>query len=363
MQADIGARLAEWTAAGLIDAAQAERIARWERANRSADGAAPAARRSVLVEALAYVGGAVIAAALVIVVFGYWDRFDRVTHIVIPAAATAVLFIAGAAIPARLGDVGVRVRATVWLVSVATLIGLLVVLVDVPSIAEESQPRLVSGGAAIYAAALWLAHRTVLQHAAAFGAVVFFAVALAQPERNTATAIGVVVAVVSLVWGLAAWRGLLPGLGRWLAPASPWRRASGWAAAEGQRDWGMAASAVGLTVSAVVLSSVARAPWVGALPVLVILAAAIALGDVVIVVIGALSALIVVPAVTDHYLHSTLAVALVLMATGAVMVLLAVLIVRRRGRATRGSRAAPATGTDDAASTSSSTRSDGSVLG
>jgi hypothetical protein len=353
-------RLAEWAAAGLIDAAQAERITRWEAAHH---GAAPSPRRSVVVEALAYVGGAVIAAALVIVVFGYWDRFDRATHIAIPAAATALLLIAGMAIPRRLGDVGVRVRATVWFVSVATWIGLLVVLADVPSIADDSRLMVVGGGAAIYAVALWLVHRTMLAHAASFGAVEFFAVSLAQPEHTAAVVIGLVIAAVALAWGLAAWRGLLPGLGRWLASASPASRTGAWAAAAGQRDWGIGLSAIGLTISAVVMSSTARAPWIGVLPVLLILAAAIALGNVGVVVVGAVAALIVIPAVVDHYLHSTLAVALVLLATGAVMVLLAVLIVRRRGRATPGSRGAPGSATGGAVSTSSSIRFGGSARG
>jgi hypothetical protein len=358
--ADLQERLEEWAAAGLIDAAHVERITRWEAARR---GVAPVPRRSVVVEALAYVGGAVIAAALVIVAFGYWDRFDRATHIAIPAAATAMLLIAGLATPRRLGAVGVRVRATVWLVSVATCIGLLVVLVDVPSIAEDSRPMVVGGGAAIYALALWLVHRTVLQHAAAFGAVEFFAVSVVQPVRDAEIGIGVVMGAVALAWGLAAWRGLLPGLGRWLAPASPASRADAWAAAARQRDWGIGLAAIGLTVSAVVLSSINGAPWIGLLPVLVILAVAIALGNVGVVVIGAIAALIVIPAVVDHYLHSTLAVALVLLATGAVMVLLAVLIVRRRGRITRDSPAVPGSATGVAAWTSSSTRSDGSAPG
>jgi hypothetical protein len=354
---DLGDHLAAWTAAGLIDSTQAGAIARWEQTKGSS---VPASRRSVFVEALAYVGGAVIAAALVTITVGYWERFDRATHIAIPAAATAILFVAGLAIPSRLGDAGVRARSTVWLVSVPTLIGLLVVLVDVPSIADGWR---VGAGAAIYAVALWLAHRTVLQHAAAFGTVAFFAVSLAQTERDTGTAIGVVMAVVSLVWGLASWGGLLPGQGRWLAPASPTRRTSSWAAAAPQRGWGIGLAAIGLAVSATVLSSTDRAPWVGVLPVLVILAAAIALGHVAIVVIGALAALIAVPVVAGHYLQSTLAVALVLLATGAVMVLFAVLIVRRRARSTPDSRAAPASGTGDAASTSSSTRSAGSAPG
>ncbi len=362
--ADPGARLqdrlAEWAAAGLIDAEQAERITRWEAEHY---GTGPSPRRSVVVEALAYVGGAVIAAALVIVVFGYWDRFDRATHIAIPAAATALLLIAGMAIPRRLGDVGVRVRATVWFVSVATWIGLLVVLVDVPSIADDSRLMVVGGGAAIYAVSLWLMHRAALQHAAAFGAVEFFAVCLAHPERTSAVVVGFLMAAVALAWGLAAWRGLLPGLGRWLASASPTPtpRAGAWAAAAGQRDWGIGLSAIGLTISAVVMSSTARAPWIGVLPVLMILAAAIALGNVGIVVVGAVAALIVIPTVVDYYLRSTLAVALVLLATGAVMVLLAVMIVRRRGRITPGSRGAPGSVTGGAASTSSSTRSGGSA--
>jgi hypothetical protein len=332
---DLLDHVAEWAAAGLIDNAQAQRIISWEAENRRQSGLS---RRSVLVEALAYGGGAVIAAALLIVTFGYWDRFDRAAHIAIPAGATAALLIAGLAVPRRLGAAAGRVRATAWLVSVATGIGLLVVLIDVPSIADESRLPLVGGGAAIYTAVLWLAHRSPLQHAAAFGSILLFAVSLAQPERNTEVAIGVVLATVALAWGVAAWRGLLPGLGRWLAPTGA-RRGDPWTAAAGQRRWGMGLSAVGQAAGAVVLSSVNTAPWVGLLPVLVILIAAIALTDVGIVVIGAISALIVIPAVVENYLHSTLAVALVLLATGAVMLLLAVLIVRRHGRATPDNRA------------------------
>lgn len=339
-----GAALAEldrWVAAGLVTPEQAKAIAAFEAASPNdqsattattraggADVSHAAARQRLVIEALTYVGSAVIIAALTVVTVGYWESLGRAWQITIPAFATGGLLVAGAVIPAGLGAVGVRSRGALWMVSTATFTGLAAVVADALGWVGPSVPRAVSILAFLYALPLWLRHRFVTQQAASFAATLFVAVAMFRTLTHGVAAAGIAISIVGIAWGIAARQGWLPGQGRLLPPAAV--SADSGPAAAAERKWGTGIAAGGAAIGAIMLANSEATAWSGVLPVVVILAAGIAWGSIAVIVIGALASLVAFPAIAEHYLHSTVAVAVVLLATGAVMVAIAVTMVRRR---------------------------------
>ncbi len=341
---ELDARLAGWVAAGLISAGQAEAIARFEMRPQPGPPPAPAPRgpapgmptsqhrRSVLVEALVYLGSAVVLAALVIVTAGYWYAFDRAARIAIPAAATVVLVAGGAAVPQRLAAMGSRVRGLLWLLSAATAALLLVVLVDVPSISAETGVLLVAAGVFGLSVVLWVLHRTPAQQLAAFAAAELLAIAaVVRIPVGGGVPEGVALGATALLWGLLAVSGSLPGGGRYLPALRRVAAAAqdSWQVGAPQRRWGLGLASVGAVVSAIVLAAQQGWPAAGIVPVALAVAAAIAFGDLVMLGIAAAGTMVVLPMVVGHYFDSTLSVALVLLATGGVLIGLALLVARR----------------------------------
>jgi hypothetical protein len=339
---DLTTQLDHWVAAGLISAEQAAGIARWEYLTGTAltgpdrvpaagrtEGATP--RRSVAVEALAYLGGAVILSALVVATVGYWPELTRAARIAIPLSATVVLLLAGVAARPRFGAAASRVRGVLWLLCSATLGVLLVVLTDVPSNTESTALLEVAGGLTIGTWALWLAHRAVPQQTAAFTAVEVLAVAVANAAAEPGGVLdGAAIAAVALAWGASAWYGLLPGVDDRPAPAGDTPRRAGPSIGADQRHFGLLLAAVGTCVGGVVLAVQQETAWLGVLPVVLVVAAAVMTADLVMVGIGAAGTLVVLPIVVHAYVESLLSMALVLLVAGAALVAVALWVARHR---------------------------------
>lgn len=353
---ELVARLRQWSGAGLISAEQVAAIRRWESirgaglpaglstglpqaADRPADPrvaheapAAGSALSSPVVEALAYVGGAVIVAALSVVTVGYWQRLNEASQIGIPTVVVVLTLLAGALVPMRWGDISVRVRASLWLVSTFGLGALMSVIV---AIVWEDYFRaslvLIAAPCFALAAALWLAHRASAQHAAAFVATNMLGSALLQlggdsPGEWT----GLAIAGVSLVWGALCVARLMPGCGRWAAAAGVWGDQDAMAAR--QRQWGVGLAAAGAVCGGIVLAFDAQTSWAGLIPVAIVVAAGVSRSSLMILIIGAIGTMIVLPAVIDRYFASTMTTALVLLTVGAAMVTLAIVVARRKMR-------------------------------
>ncbi len=344
----------------MLSATQAEQIARWELDHRPQwthgqvdPGAAPVdagrtvvpvgphpaadpPRRSVAVEGLAYLGGAIILAALILVLAGYWHLLAAAVRIALTAGGALILLIAGSLIPQRIGSLAVRLRGVLWLLSTAATMFLLIIVVDQLGGTGGTALLTVSVGTAAYAAVLWLLHRAPAQQVAAAVAIALVAVALGlQADQHQGVLVGVALAVVSAVWGVFAWRRLLPGTGGRLAPPGSARLHDGSHPGSAvQRRLGMVLGSLGASVAAIILASVPDLPWLAVVPVALLVVAAMLLGDLWVLGVGAVGTLIALPILVSHYFQSTIAIALVLLGAGAVLVGLAVLVARRRPRST-----------------------------
>ncbi|MBN9610938.1 MAG: hypothetical protein BGO26_08875 [Actinobacteria bacterium 69-20] len=329
------AGLDRWVAAGLMTDDQARRIADWERDpdHAPAAPAAPAPVMSLAAEALAYVGGAVVIAAIAIVASGYWDRLGFGSHLAIPAAATVLLLAAGASVPRTWAAVGVRMRAALWLTAPAALFALLAVIGEHAHWSGDRSMLFVSAPLFVATAVLWLIHRAAPQQIAAFVALELLGVAATNITIGRFDALaGASMAVIAIAWGACARGGLLPGGGRWAPPAQAGPAAAALKHQRGQRRWGLGLGTGGAALGGIVLAGGWDTSWMGVIPIVVIVAAGVAIGDLPVLIVAAIGTVIVLPMVAERYTQSTLATAVVLLIVGAAMVALAILVARRQTR-------------------------------
>lgn len=106
-----------WVSAGIIDEAQAEAILAAE------PGAGPS-RSALLAEVLAYLGSALVVAAVAVLVGDRWNEFSSLLQVLLVAAATAAGLGAGALARGRPGDAFARVTSVLWLASLGGVAGL-----------------------------------------------------------------------------------------------------------------------------------------------------------------------------------------------------------------------------------------------
>lgn len=303
--------LDRWVAQGLVSDEQAERIVAAEAAQ-----AVPAPRQptpgrgaSLAVEALGYLGGVLILAAAVLVVGQFWDDLGDAARLALLGVVTAALVGAGVAVPARLGPTGERLRSVLWTLAVVAFGGTLAVLAtDLLGLPDEDVALVVLAGAALLAAALWWGERTVLLHVALYGALVGTTLAVAFRVQDDAATAGLAVWLLSVVWFALGWAGALPptrtarllgAVGALLAVQGPM-----------EQTWG---------------------PVLALATVAAVITLAMRLGDLVLLAVGAVGALGVVPQVVGEWFPGALAAPLVLLGTGALLVLAAVRVARRRG--------------------------------
>lgn len=319
-----------WVAARLVTPAQAERLrAAGEVMVTSGPGPAGArpgpeaddghgrpGRSSLVVEALAYLGGILVVIAGTIIAGQLWGDLSTGARLALVGGATGVPLGAGILVPASSGVVGARLRAVLWALSAVCFAGLLTLLgSEVLGLGDQEQgqdwryvPLLASGGTTVYAAVLWWLRSTFVQQLAtvvsAF-AVVSVAAGLGDPAGP---AVGLSVWGLAAVWFLLGWGGLLrPGglVLRFAAAASV---------------VGALAMMQGETLGIVLA--------LGA--VIVLVAAAVLFRDLGLLAVGAVGVLFVLPRAVDHWFPSTIAVALALLAVGLALVLTAAWTARRR---------------------------------
>ncbi|MBO0610315.1 DUF2157 domain-containing protein [Myceligenerans salitolerans] len=303
-------RLADWVGAGIITQEQADRIAAHEHARTERAGRTPAATRSLLVEALGYVGGVIILAAAVLLATELWDDLGVAGRVGVLGGAAAVLLLAGVAVPRQAGDQGSRLRAVLWAGATGAFAGFMGLLTsEVLGIHGDEGVLTASGTTAVVAVALWWLRPTVLQHfvalvalATAVGATVAWFGDGGYPTGSGVWALGV-------VWFLLAYFGVL----------RPRR------------------FALGLGASSAVFGALLLSFTTDDAGLVVALATAVAIAvmavvttDLVLLGIGAAGLLITLPWSFSAWFGGTFAALVALLAAGVVLVAAALWIARRR---------------------------------
>ncbi|GAA0808078.1 DUF2157 domain-containing protein [Spirilliplanes yamanashiensis] len=299
---DIAALLDRWAADGVVTADQAERM----RADLRAPGRVPA--RPLVAEAMGYLGGAIVVAALGLLAGWFWADLTLAARLALVGAAALLVGGAGAAVPRRLGASGARLRAVLWLAACVALTGFLALLAaDGFGWQRDAVTAFAAAVTAAVAGGLWAARPHAVQHAAFLLLVIVAAAACAALLPGNGTAAGVAVWAVGSAWAILGWGALV-------RPAR----------------FGLVLGAVAAMAG---VAGLVGEPWGAALALVTLAAAvagAVALRDLVLLAVAAVGTLNLLPAIVVQFFPSVLAVALVLLLVGLLLVAAAVLIGRRR---------------------------------
>jgi hypothetical protein len=267
----------------------------------------------VVVEALGYLGGAIVVVATMLIAGQYWEDMSNGTRLGLLGTAALLLLAGGAVVPARLEDLGARMRAVAWLVSTGVVAAFLGVWgSQVADWHDEDLALLVTAGTAAYATALFLVRPALLQQVAMMVALGATAAALLARYVDNDSWPGVGVWVVGVSW-------LLLGLAAILRPVGLAR----------------AAGAVMMLIGAMMTTSNGADPGIvfSLATVAVVVALAVAFSDLVLLAVGSLGAIQAIIGAVSEWFPNSLAAALALLAVGGGLVATAIWIARRRGTA------------------------------
>jgi len=311
---DIDALVDGWVNARIITPTQARLI----KASGAPVPPPPHPHTSLVVEALAYVGGAIVTAGCFLIAALYWNDLGAPSRLLVLGSVTGALVAGGFAVPQRLGEVGSRLRSAVWLAACAAVAGFLGVLAsETFDLGDRDIGVVVATGTAVVATVLWTRHRVLVQQLAMM-VTIMLAVASAIADFVQAGALpGVGVWAVAACWLLLGWGGLLRPRGA-VVPVA----------------------AVGMIVGAMTTSSYDAGIAFALVNATAIVVAAVVLRDLVLLAVGALGTLMILPTAANQWFPGRLAAPLTLVAVGAGLVVVAVWIAVRRpaGTAAAGER-------------------------
>ncbi|MFC6285848.1 DUF2157 domain-containing protein [Nocardioides sp. GCM10027113] len=311
----LGEQLEHWMQAGIISPDQAVRIRAYE-AGRPAPPApsppAPTTGRppSLVVEALGYLGGAVMLVGSVILVGLLWGDVPVWVRLLLVAVTTLVLLGAGLAVPDRLGAAAARLHAVLWALAVVST-GTFFAVLSVDVLHDGGDGRLLEifPPTAAVALLLWWWRRTFLQQLVLLVPTLVSAAAAASELAGDESAwVGGITWVVAAAWTALAWAGRLEP------------RATGvafgvvggvFASLAMVNDLGIALgllTAVALVVAALAARSL---PWLG---------------------VAAFAVLWTAPRAAVEWFPGRLSAALTLIVTGGLLVGAAVWVARQQGR-------------------------------
>lgn len=196
--------LKRWMDAGLIDVDTADAIERFE-AERPGVG-----RVGRGMEAVAYLGAALILVALGILATEYWDRIEPWGKVTLSAAVAVVLFVAGLLLGRSEEPAVDRAQMFAWFLTVAAVALTAAVALNEFANTDEQDTFLYASLASLVAAvALWWLRGSVLQMVAMGIAAGFSVVAaVSHFESPPDWAFGLSFAGVGLVWLLLTWLGV-----------------------------------------------------------------------------------------------------------------------------------------------------------
>jgi len=305
--------LARWTAAGLIDAAQANRIEAVEEGRERLPAASPTAPRlPLVVEALGYLGAVVAMAGGFVAVHQFWPHVPTGAELAFFGLAAGVLTVTGAMLSTKCQPALGRLRSVLWLLATASAVALASVLAHrVLRMSGNSASSVTAATWAACAIPLWWRARSALTQLSMFGG----AVAVVETTINqmvssvTGWELGLGLWALSALWGAAAWRG-------YLAP----------------RTAALAASGSGALIGAIVTMHSAAGTALALVTVAGLLAVGVVFRQVLMLGLGAAGVLWVVPVTANRYLPGSVAAPLTVAVVGILLLTVALWLARTRAR-------------------------------
>ena len=299
--------LRRWVEAGLIDADTATAIDTYEA------GRTGTSRVSRGMEAVAYLGAALVLVALVVLAVEFWDRIEPWGRITLSAAVTVVLFTVGLVLGRSEEPAVDRAQTFAWLLSVASVALTTAVIFNEITDLEGRQTFLYASLIALVAAVgLWWLRASVLQMVAmgvTAGTTVIAVVA--QFQSGPEWAIGLALACLGVL-GIA-----LTGLGLLRPPRTAYVLSS------------IAALAIAFPESN-------NLPWplLGLGVALALMGLSVVIDETVLLGLGVAGLFVYIPMTIFELFGESLGVPVALLITGLVLLGVVVLTVRMR-RATR----------------------------
>jgi hypothetical protein len=294
-----------WLQSGIITAEQADLMRTSVPAQQAPGALLPEQRSSLVIEAVGYLGGAILLAGCMLVASQIWDDLATATRVSVVGLASLLLVSVGFVVPA--GTIGGRLRAVLWAAGTGAFAGFLGLLTAEALDLGDLDVRLYTSiGTAILAAGLFALRRTLVQQVVLMVATAVFAAMVVDrlPAPTEATGLGVF--ATGLVWAALAWGGLLrpARFGMVLGSAM----AIFGAMLTGEADSGMVLTLV---------------------TIVAVLAWAVIVRDLGLLVVAAVGALGNVPPVIGRWFPDSTAAGFGVVAVGALLVLVAVGIARR----------------------------------
>ena len=210
--ADLPGRLARWVEAGLVSGEQAAAIEDFERA-AARKAAAEAERRVPLVaEALGYLGGALVVAALALVIGRRWQDMPELAHLAVLSVATAAVFAGGWAVRGNDDPALGRLGSLLWFLSAAG-VGGTVGSVIVDFVEPEGHAEVVRSVLVVFvvmlawSVPLWRVRPWPLQQLATFAGVTGVVMSAIRLDEDAGPlAFGFALWIIGVGWAVLAWR-------------------------------------------------------------------------------------------------------------------------------------------------------------
>jgi predicted membrane protein DUF2157 len=300
-------QLARWTATGLIEADQAQRI---EAAERERLVVSPGRRLPLVAEVLGYVGAVIAIAAASVTIHQFWKNVPAPAELAFAAAVAIGLLAAGAATRAGSEPALARLRSVLWLLATASVTAFAAVLTHRYLHMPDHDVAVISAAAwTACAIPLWWQTRSALQHLAAFGgAIALTETGLDQLDPGIGNfGYGLALWVIAALWAAGAYRGYLP-----------------------PRTAGVLLSAAGLLAGAIISMDDAAGQALAVLTVAGLLTAGIITRRVPVIIIGAIGVVYAVPDIANRYLPGSVGAPLAVAVTGIVLLGIALWLARTR---------------------------------
>lgn len=305
--------LDRWQHDGLVTPDQAKRILDAETRLHQA----PAARPRTA-EALGYVGGVLILLSGLLLAGRYWRGIALGGRLVLTGVVAAALLAVAAAVPAARDPAAARLRQVLGALSAVAFAGFLAVLGwSGLHWAADDTVSLVAAGTTAYAAVLWWwLGRNSIQHVVLLASVLTLAGSAAAhlpagSNEIRQASVGLAVWGAASNWVVLGWGGLLP-----------------------PRVVAMIGGAAGAIVGSQVATSLTWGHAVALVTVVAIVTAAVVRSDLLLLAVGGLGLLVAIPSSIERFFPDSSAAPVALLATGLVIVALALrgILWRRRDR-------------------------------